>query len=392
MRSVFTRAPLNHEASQNTKITAIVPFDRQLIVSALSPSRDNGAAQAKISVVSLKEREIFSKTFDEIFSVALPVISKSKAFFEAKMREAMPEHKDTEDHFRFYLIFGKMVEASSSGAATPRQVISFINELLGCIQYTGGKFRLPTIAAYLSCRDTLEVNPSSLTEADSLNPRIKTLANDPEIEKNLAAMVFNVEPEHAYEILLDPDIKRSVVSDESRLIEFARSPGFDLRVGDVLETSVSEWIKAGEFCIAPLNITKLIKDDITGASAEMAAIIRRGFLQVDDLPGEVNEYTNYLSVLDCCDASTAAPIFNHFISLMSPQMASEEDEIEAGEEFVNFIADLREASEKRELGEIFNEVLGKQKIKTTPGIAFGMAGSIETKGIPLRGLGSIGVN
>ncbi|MBO9136560.1 hypothetical protein J5289_18135 [Rhizobium sp. B230/85] len=96
----------------------------------------------------LRAKETFSKTFDEVLTVAPPVMSNTREFFRTKLNEALPTLTDDDQRFRTYLIFNWLID-QDGGRATPRQVIAFINELTSVYVLHDGGIQLATVAVYL---------------------------------------------------------------------------------------------------------------------------------------------------------------------------------------------------------------------------------------------------
>lgn len=90
---------------------------------------------------ALAARELFSKTFDEILFVAPTVMSNSREFFEEKIAYSLPNFVDKDELFRTYLIFDSSLK-NANEHFTPRQIISFINELSGLFAMHQGQFPL----------------------------------------------------------------------------------------------------------------------------------------------------------------------------------------------------------------------------------------------------------
>ncbi|MCQ1855979.1 P-loop NTPase fold protein, partial [Neorhizobium galegae] len=215
VRSIFSRTHSVTETQQHSQITAIVPYDRRHIEVAADKNKGGDG------FTHLRKRELFSKTFDEVLNVAPPIMSNTKEFFEQKIRIALPDIRDADALFRVYLIFNMLIDRAG-GKATPRQVISYINEVGGLYALHAGRVPLPTVAAYLALQDSLEENPASLAIRETVDDHLRSLAADGELERNLSAILFNVEPELAFQILLDGEIEKAANAETSdRLIRAA---------------------------------------------------------------------------------------------------------------------------------------------------------------------------
>ena len=173
VRSIFARAHGEIIQGKYTEITAIVPYDRKLIEANVTTDGDEETGQNDLS--SFASRELFSKTFAEILSVSPPVLSNAREFFADKLEEALPKQVSADDRFRTYRIFCELLK-TQGGTTTPRNIVSFVNNLSSLYELHDGKFRLPTVAAYIAHQDRIRDKPSVLNEEAGLDPRISALA------------------------------------------------------------------------------------------------------------------------------------------------------------------------------------------------------------------------
>ncbi|MBB6305074.1 P-loop NTPase fold protein [Rhizobium leucaenae] len=254
VRSIFSRTHSDSATEHYSQITAIVPYDRRHIEVASDKGKDGDD-----SLTLLRKRELFSKTFDEILNVAPPVMSNTREFFDQKIRVALPDFRDADALFRVYLIFNVLIDRDG-GKATPRQVISYINEVSGLYFLHAGRVPLPTVGIYLALQDKLEDHPGALADHATIDEHLRSLAADKDLEKNLAAILFNVEPELAFQLLLDGEIETAAISDSSdQLLALSKSPGFGVRVNDVFVANAPAWRSSAKFPLAMSNFSDLLQ-------------------------------------------------------------------------------------------------------------------------------------
>ncbi|GAC1046063.1 P-loop NTPase fold protein [Rhizobium sp. No.120] len=248
VRSIFSRSHTDGSGTKHSHITAIVPYDRNHIAPAKEQSNSS----------TLRAKELFAKTFDEVLNVAPPVMSNTREFFDQKVRQALPRFADEDGLFRVYLIFNWLID-KEGGKATPRQVIAFINEVSGLFALHSGRIPLPTAAAYLAVRDRLEASPSLLAKEKIVDDQLRSLAADASLDKHLASILFNVEPDLAFQLLLDAELRSAIgESTPDRLIALSNSPGFGVRIDEVFGNGVAEWRSAGRLATAIGNICDLL--------------------------------------------------------------------------------------------------------------------------------------
>lgn len=134
VRSIFSGSHQSDKGSNNETITAIVPYDRMLIERSLINQSGIDEVERNETldrgITRLSSRELFPKTFDEILSIAPPVMSNAREFFADKLEEALPKQISRDDSFRTYRIFTELLQVDG-GLTTPRQVVSFVNDASG---------------------------------------------------------------------------------------------------------------------------------------------------------------------------------------------------------------------------------------------------------------------
>jgi len=260
VRSVFSRVALSPTRRDFSPITAVVPYDRHHIMGLRKDDKKdiNERSESEPYFAGISSRELFSKTFDEVLTVSPPVMSNSKEFFEEKISKSLPKLDEKDQLFRVFLIFDFVIR-EESGAPTPRQIISFINEVSGLFSMHEGRFPVPTIAVYVCYKDLIAEDPLFTNGLRRIPSRVLSLCNDPELQKNIAAILYNVEPELAYQVLLDQRIKDSAIqSDSDELVALSPNPGFDIRVVEVIRDSIEEWLSAGEFSQVVYNFSGVL--------------------------------------------------------------------------------------------------------------------------------------
>lgn len=246
IRSVLSSRRDNDDRTEN--LTVIVPYDRMHILRAMH-------SDSEISAIN--KDDTFRKSFDAIFFVAPPVISDSVQFFNAKLKIALGVGFDEGAAYLVYKIFAL---SRSDEVATPRQVIAFINAISSLWEQWGDKIPLATVAVFIVHRDKIEHNPDTLRKPDSIDLRYQDLSGDPDLFKNLAALAFNVEPDLAYQVLLNRRLEEVFTSTDHSDVEWvASSPGFDVILPEVYRECAMKWAKDSltQFCNAASNLALL---------------------------------------------------------------------------------------------------------------------------------------
>lgn len=363
VRSIFSRTHSDNFTTGNSHITAIVPYDGRLIENTFNEKE-------KTSQSSLRSKEIFSKTFDEVLSVSPPVMSNTREFFRGKLKDALPELSDDDAQFRAYLVFSSMVD-NDGGRATPRQVISFINELTRFYVLHEGRIALPTVAVYLAVQDRLEANPRELSKGEIIDERLRSIAADKELERNLAALLFNVEPELAFQVLLDNEIKAALIANtSSSLLELSKAPGFDDRINEVVSSNAKDWQSGGVFSSVVSNVSDILQTHNGDSVGHLRKTLVQQFRAVDSLHLG-RETSKYLKIFRTCDRSDLQGVVEHFVVAIISGFASEKLDQSKGQEFSRFVASIHDALAELNEVSLLDGAMKQTGLPSNPGFLFG---------------------
>ncbi|MGR9372368.1 P-loop NTPase fold protein [Rhizobium leguminosarum] len=383
VRAVFSGNPAVRKTNPAQSVAVIVPYHRHLVEDkkAESPDSDGPAALSPLSA-----REIFTKTFDEILQVSPPVMSNSREFFLEKMGKALPDVSDRDELFRVYLIFDRIIR-KESGSATPRQIIGFINELAGMYVLHDGRFKLPTVAVYIAYQDALEANPALLNHPDSIEPRVRQIADDENLEQNLSAMIFNVEPDLALQLMLDQRIKDAAVHSPEKLVEISNSAGFDVRVDQVVQENGEEWDDSSELSKVVSNFAELSKVYTGDAKPHFRKSLVASVVQMRRFSFEPKNYEGLLAVTELVEPDQLPALVRSLTGTShGAQVGRPNLQIEDGERWVLFLGSLHRKLTAESSADILPGALGKITISSDPRFLFGLAARAKKEGIRLSWL------
>lgn len=390
IRSIFSRSIAESKRTKDDSITAIVPYDRshiQGIIHGTGDGHDISPAEG-----ALAKRELFSKTFDEILFVAPPVMSNSREFFESLISEALPSFRNREELFRVYLIFSTYMRPPN-GHFTPRQIISFINDLTNLFCIHEGKHPLSTVAVYTCHRERISDDPFLLTGDSLIDAKLRRLAPDPEIEQNLAALLYNVDSQFALEILLDERISTAAVQDDPKeLAELSQSHGFDLRVDEVIRSHAKDWIGAGEFGKATINFGKLLPEYAGTAKHQVVESLVHFFKEIPELGPEKEDYLPYFSLFDFCPPNRVSDLSQKMISkVLNTTISDDKGEMSysAGHSIIDFIDSLKTHLTDKLTTVEFRGLLKEFKLPSDPDFMLGVANRVSECEISLSDFGSV---
>lgn len=383
VRAVFSGNPAVKRPPPEQCVTAIVPYHRHLVEEQKAPNSDDDST-APIS--PLDAREIFTKTFDEILQVSPPVMSNSREFFIEKMGQALPEVSDRDELFRVYLIFDRIIR-KQSGSATPRQIIGFINELAGMYVLHGGRFKLPTVAVYIAYQDALEANPGLLNDPKSIEGRVRQIAADSDLEQNLSAMIFNVDPDLALQLMLDQRIKDAAVQGAEKLIEISNSAGFDVRVDQVVQENSDEWDDSGELPVAVANFAALSKVYKGDANRHFRKSLVAAVMQMRRFSFEPKSNQRLLAATELAEAEHLPALVKAMAAASHRGQGGKSDiVVEDGVRWASFLGSLYQKLTDEGANAILPNVLPDITITSNPHFLFGFAARAKSEGISVEWL------
>ncbi|GLQ35989.1 hypothetical protein GCM10007939_22730 [Amylibacter marinus] len=387
VRSIFSRTQGEHASGKNADITAIVPYDRKLIEANVNEDGDESETESDLT--SLASRELFSKTFDEILVVAPPVLSNAREFFAKKLEQALPKQVSADDRFRTYRIFCELLRVEG-GVTTPRQIVSFVNDLSSLYELQDGKYELPTVAAFIAHQDRLTNNPTILNSEDGLNAKITRLTANPKLAEQLAAMVFNVDEELAFQILLDDEIASAFISENAEdLIKISSAPGFDYRVDDVLQDNIGEWTSTSDLKQSIGNASDLLRSYSGDAKDYITRALLDGFKKVESISVEEEEHLAYIPIFKLAtNGSLDSTVKNYTKAAMESVNAQETPNYSTGMNVSKFLTESDEALADLNGHDALRKSLRGQKLPMSPDFVFGLSASIAESGFKLADFGT----
>jgi len=183
--------------SDFNNIFVIVPFGREQIKTIFDSD------------------EYINKTFDIIYRVSLPILSDYTMFFMEKWNKAFGKVNFPDQYNRVWQIFNNYSEN-----ITPRNIIAFINEFVTIKQFFEAVIPDEYIALFIMHKDKILEKPyEKIIMLDFLGNMETFYKDNDEISKYLAALVFQVEPEKALDVVYMNNLKRILNNGSSSEIE-----------------------------------------------------------------------------------------------------------------------------------------------------------------------------
>lgn len=330
IRSVLSSS--RYDDSFSKKLTVIVPYERNHILRAMYADSDINAVH---------KDDVFRKSFDAIFFVAPPVVSDSVEFFNKKLQEALSDHFNDDVAYRVFKIFDL---SRVDEAATPRQVIAFINSITTLWEQWGDIIPLPTISVFVLHRDDIDKNPGILRKEDSIDVRYRELSDDDDLFKNLAALAFNVEPHLAFQVLLHSRIEQIFTSNDSDSAkEIAASPGFEFTLPEVYGESAERWASGSltQFKYAAWNLASLDKRRPSTSQSMRRMLDAIKNLQ-DAAPAEWEKAHKLLALYRICTPSESDRLTASLADWLLRSLPDNEDDRKFihGQQWASFVGEM----------------------------------------------------
>jgi hypothetical protein len=138
-----------------------------------------------------------NKTFPVIYRIAPPVLTDWRKVFDEYFEEAFNENQSQAETKirRYYGVIKKEI--------TPREIISFINELVALNSMWNGEIPLPFIAIYVLTKDEIIPDPVNKILNGSYLKQLGRIDEDgDEIQKYISALTYGIDVKHAEQIPL----------------------------------------------------------------------------------------------------------------------------------------------------------------------------------------------
>jgi len=179
------------EKSYNN-IKVIVPFDREHIQNAFKELNSTDKTFGD---------DYVNKTFDIVFRVTLPIMSDWKQFFENQWKMAFTEFDENE------LKLVIQVYEFLNRRITPREIISFVNEIL-TIKLLDEKFKERYISIFVLKKDEILKDPLvAITNLEYLKGLKSFYQSDSDFAKQLTAIIYHIEIDSALELIYTQELQ-----------------------------------------------------------------------------------------------------------------------------------------------------------------------------------------
>ena len=204
-------------------IWAVIPFDERHLACAFGDESEEQTKQLT--------KYFINKTFPIVYRVAPPVITDYRNVFNKLFIEAFGEENDSSETINriFRLVYPN---------ANVREIISFINEMVALRQEWDNEISIVNIALFCLKKDEILSNPVEQILSGEYLKGIQTIINnDLRTQREISALVYGVDIEHARQIPLTKYIEGCINGEEDHDInQFAESNKlFDIVLDEVVK-------------------------------------------------------------------------------------------------------------------------------------------------------------
>ena len=298
----------------------LVPFDPYSLKTLLEPEINRpieGLADA-----------FRDKTFQTTFRVSPPVRTDWKEFFKNRLQEAFPEHKWEEELHTVYRLFS-WEGLPANRPPTPRDIKLFINKVGALHRQWGDDIPLPIQALYVLYQDRIENQEIDISDDNSIDLRIRRLIDEPEWQKYLAALHFNVSPEIAIQVLLERTVTGAFREGNTEELKQRQSiPGF-LEVCElIIERNYMDWVRDQPSMIAGAALSLGGLEQIEGPewkqlwrSLRMAASDVKSWTDLDERMGK-----GIVTIVERCTEADRSALSESLVRSLSDSVPKPEVE------------------------------------------------------------------
>lgn len=205
-------------------IWAVIPFDETHLACAFGDETNEQTKQLT--------KYFINKTFPVVYRVAPPVITDYRNIVDKFFVEAFGEEGNDESE-TINRIF-RLVNPN----ANVREIISFINEMVALRQEWSNEISMINIALFCLKKTEILANPAEqILSGDYLNGIQTIINNDLQTQREIAALVYGVNVEHARQIPLKKYIEGCINGEDGHDInQYANTnKQFDIVLDEVIK-------------------------------------------------------------------------------------------------------------------------------------------------------------
>jgi hypothetical protein len=253
------------EKNKMNPIWVIVPYDKSHLHEVIFKDEKSDNLS----------RLFLNKTFSVTYRVSQPIMSEWRDYFDYLYHQAFGETQ--EDSFEDV----RNIFEYEYDNITPREIITFINEIVSIIRSNPNKIKLKYIALFVRHKDTILKDPFKAIRTPDYFIKSKSIIDDDfELANTIAAIVYNIELTKAYEVVIRKDIERVLrEKDIKTMIEYSRSSQLHHILNWINNITINKLDNAIEtlYCIIEENIE--ITKDSTLVLSDLFSVLGKQLLK-----------------------------------------------------------------------------------------------------------------
>lgn len=223
VKSLWSSIHTFYSERKYPNITTIVTFDREHIKSAFAENHDNEIGN-----------DYINKTFDIVYRVSEPILTDWKLFLKKMWKEAFYDTVPMNEYTRVEQAYDFLGEKNSF---TPRQIISFINEIISIKLILNYNIPERYIAIFVLSKTTLlENSVEKIIKREYLKELSSIYQDDENLDKYVTALVYQINPDKALAVVYMNELQHALEKNLEDKLKILKEASFiSLILDDVLK-------------------------------------------------------------------------------------------------------------------------------------------------------------
>lgn len=212
VKSLWSSIHTFYSEKKYSNIVTIVTFDREHIKSAFKDGDDD-----KIG------NDYINKTFDIVYRVAQPILTDWKLFLKRMWEEAFKDKNTINEYPKVEQVYDFLGDKDSF---TPRQIITFINEIISIKLILNYNIPERYIAIFVLQKELLLKNSlKAIIDKEYLKELSTIYKNDEKLDEYIAALIYQIAPERALAVVYVNELQQALdrgLEDKLEILKNAR--------------------------------------------------------------------------------------------------------------------------------------------------------------------------
>lgn len=223
VKSLWSSIHTFYSERKYPNITTVVTFDREHIKSAFAENGDDEIGN-----------DYINKTFDIVYRVSQPILTDWKLFLKKMWKEAFNDNVSMNEYSRVEQAYDFLGDKDSF---TPRQIISFINEIISIKLILNYNIPERYVAIFVLCKNSLLDNSiETILKKEYLKELLSVYKDDENLDKYITALVYQINPDKAIAIVYMNELQQALEKNiEDKLKILKKASFISLILDDVLK-------------------------------------------------------------------------------------------------------------------------------------------------------------